>query len=95
MAIPGFDRHWRLVRRIDEVFLKVDNATRAIDRLTDELRAAEKRIATLEAGEELLVEKTRSAASMAASNAVTQHLVDMSRRIGSLEAGQHGQRRLD
>lgn len=95
MAIAAFDRLWRLVRRIDDVFVKVDNTTRAIDRLTDELRAAEKRIAGLEGREELLVEKARSAAGVAASNAVTQHLVDMSRRIGALEAGQGGQRRVE
>jgi hypothetical protein len=29
---------------------------------------------------------------MAASGAVTQHLMDMSRRIGALEAGQSSQR---
>lgn len=93
MAIPGFDQLWRLVRRLDDVFVKVDNTTRAIDRLTDELRAAELRIATLEAREELLVEKTRAAAAVAASNAMTHELVDMARRIGALEAG--SQRRIE
>jgi hypothetical protein len=42
------------------------------------------------------VEMTRAAAAVAASSAVTQHLVvDMSRRIGALEAGQGGQRRIE
>lgn len=49
----------------------------------------------LENREELLVERTRSAAAVAASNAVTHELVEMSRRIGALEAGQGGQRRLE
>jgi len=57
--------------------------------------ALEKRVAALEGGEELLVEKTRATAAVAASSAVTQHLVDMSRRIGALEAGQGGQRRIE
>jgi hypothetical protein len=90
MVIPGFDQLWRLVRRLDDVFVKVDNTTRAIDRLTDELRAAEMRIATLEAREELLVEKTRAAAAVAASNAVTHELVDMARRIGRWRQGARG-----
>jgi hypothetical protein len=59
------------------------------------LRGLEKRVAALEGREELLVEKTRAAAAVAASSAVTQYLVDMSRRIGVLEAGQGGQSRIE
>ena len=49
----------------------------------------------LENREELLVERTRSAAAVAASSAVTHELVEMSRRIGALEAAQRDQRRLE
>jgi LDH2 family malate/lactate/ureidoglycolate dehydrogenase len=95
MAIPGFDKLWRLVRRVDDVFQKVDNTTRALDRITDELRAVEKRVAALEGREELLVEKARSAAGAAASSAVTQNLVEVSRRIGVLEERNGGQKRIE
>ncbi len=94
MAIPGIDSFWRLVRRVDDVFQKVDNTVRALDRLADEVRALEKRVASLEGREELLIEKSRAAAAVAASGAVTTHLVDMSRRIGVLEAGRGGAMRL-
>ena len=64
--------------------------------LRDELQQLERRVTALEGREELLIERTRSAATVAASSAVTQHLVDMSRRIGALEAGQGGgQRRIE
>jgi hypothetical protein len=53
------------------------------------------RVTALQRREELLIEKTRSAAAVAASDAVTQHLFEMSRRIGALEAGQSSQRRLE
>jgi hypothetical protein len=61
----------------------------------DELRQLERRVSVLENREELLVERTRSAAAVAASNAVTHELVEMSRRIGALEAAQRDQRRLE
>ena len=60
----------------------------------DGVRALEKRVASLEGREELLIEKSRAAAAVAASGAVTTHLVDMSRRIGVLEAGRGGAMRL-
>ena len=49
-------------------------------------------MAMLEAAQQELVTEARAAA---ASGAVTQHLVDMSRRIGALEAGQGGRRRIE
>jgi phage shock protein A len=93
MAIPGVSLLWQLARRIEKVFEEVDNANRGLAKLRDELNDLEKRVAALESREELLIEKTRTAAAVAASGAVTQHLVDMSRRIGALEAG--GQRRIE
>jgi predicted nucleic acid-binding Zn-ribbon protein len=89
MAIPGVGLLWQLARRIEKVFEEVDNANRGLAKLRDELNDLEKRVTALEGREELLVEKTRTAASVAASSAVTHHLVDMSRRIGALEAGGH------
>jgi hypothetical protein len=94
VAISGIDSFWRLVRRFDDVFQKVDNTVRAPDRLADEVRALEKRVAPVEGREELLIEKSRAAAAVAASGAVTTHLVDMSRRIGVLEVVQGGAKRL-
>jgi hypothetical protein len=61
----------------------------------DKLRQLERRVSAIEGREELLVEKTWSAAAVAASDAVTHELLDMSRRIGALEAGQDGQRRVE
>jgi hypothetical protein len=49
----------------------------------------------MEGREELLIEKTRTVASVAASSVVTAHLVDLSRQIGALEAGQGGQSRVE
>jgi predicted nucleic acid-binding Zn-ribbon protein len=89
MAIPGVGLLWQLARRIEKVFEEVDNANRGLAKLRDELNDLEKRVTALEGREELLVEKTRTAASVAAGSAVTHHLVDMSRRIGALEAGGH------
>ena len=66
---------------------EVDNANRGLAKLRDELIDLEKRVTALEGRKELLVEKTRTAASVAAGIAVTTHLVDMSRRIGALGAG--------
>jgi predicted nucleic acid-binding Zn-ribbon protein len=95
MAIPGVSLLWQLARRVEKVFEEVDNANRGLAKLRDELHELEKRVTALEGREELLVEKTRTAASVAASSAVTIHLVDMSRRIGALEAGQGTPRRIE
>jgi hypothetical protein len=95
VAIPGISLLWQLARRVEKVFEEVDNANRGLAKLRDEMNELEKRVTALEGREELLVEKTRTAASVAASSAVTTHLVDMSRRIGALEAGQGGQRRIE
>jgi hypothetical protein len=91
LAIPGVSLLWQLARRVEKVFEEVDNANRGLAKLRDELNDLEKRVSALENREELLIEKTRTAAAVAASGAVTQHLVDMSRRIGALE----GQRRIE
>ena len=74
---------------------RAENATRGLEKVRDEVRALEKRVTKLEGGEELLVEKARSASAVAASTAVTQHLVDMSRRIGALEERSSGRQRLE
>ncbi len=62
--------------------------------MREEMGRIDRRVSALDLREELLIEKTRTAAATAASAAVTTHLVDMSRRIGALEAGQDNRRRL-
>jgi cell division protein FtsB len=49
------------------VFDGVQNPTRGLEKLRDDLRALEKRVAKLEGGEELLIERARSSAAVAAS----------------------------
>ncbi len=95
MALRDLGIVWRLARRIEDLFERVDNATRSIQALRESFGEIEKRVAALEAREDLVIEKTKAAAAVAASNAVTHHLIDMSRRIGALEAGQGAQRRLE
>ena len=95
MALGGIGPVFQLLRRLDRFLEATENNTRTLEKVIEELRALQKRVAALEGRAELLVEKTRAAAAVAASSAVTQHLVDMSRRIGALEAGQGGQRRIE
>lgn len=95
MAIPVLSGLWQLARRVEGLFENVENLMRGLQGLRDELRELDKRVSSLENREELLVEKARSAAAVAASNAVTHELVEMSRRIGVLEAGQGGPRRIE
>jgi hypothetical protein len=95
MAVPLLGGIWQLARRVENLFQDVAKLVQGLAAVRDELRQLERRVSALENREELLVEKTRSAAAVAASNAVTHELVDMSRRIGALEAWQGGQRRLE
>jgi hypothetical protein len=95
MALGSIGPVFQLLRRLDRFLEATENNTRTLEKVIEELRAMEKRVAALEGREELLVEKTRAAAAVAASSAVTQHLVDMSRRIGALEVGQGSQRRIE
>ena len=85
MALRDLGPFLQLLRRLDRFLEATENNTRGLEKVRDELRALEKRVSALEGREELLVEKARSASAVAASSAVTQHLVDMSRRIGVLE----------
>ncbi|HEY1933377.1 MAG TPA: hypothetical protein VGG99_15300 [Acetobacteraceae bacterium] len=94
MALRDIALLWQLARRIERVFESAENATRGLEKVRDELRDMEKRIAKLEGNEELLIEKARASSAVAASTAVTHHLVDMSRRIGALEERSSGQHRL-
>ena len=95
MAIPLPGGVWQLARRVEDLFQDVARLVQGLAAARDELRQLERRIQALEAREELLVEKARSAAAVAASGAVTQHLVEMSRRIGALEERSGGLRRLE
>ena len=95
MALSVLTGIWQLTRRIDSIFQDVAQLVQGLSAVRDELKQLERRVAALEVREELLIEKTRTAASVAASSAVTQHLVDMSRRIGALEAGRAGATRIE
>jgi hypothetical protein len=77
MALRDIGLFWQVARRVENVFEGVENATRGLEKVKDELRELEKRVAKLEGGEELLIEKSRSASAFAASSAVTQHLVEI------------------
>ncbi len=95
MAIPLVGGVWQLARRVEDLFQDVARLVQGLAAARDELRQLEQRIQALEGREELLIEKARSAAAVAASGAVTQHLVEMSRRIGALEERSGGPRRLE
>jgi cell division protein FtsB len=95
LALPGLGAVIGLVRRVDRLFENVEKTQLGLEALEKRVSAIEDRMKALESREELLVEKTRTAASVAASGLVNSHLVDIARRIGALEAGQGTQRRLD
>jgi hypothetical protein len=95
MAVPVLGSIWQLARRVENLFQGVAKLVQGLAALRDEIRQLERRVSPLENREELLVEKTPSAAAVAASSAVTHELVEMSRRIGALEGGQGSQRRLE
>jgi hypothetical protein len=95
MALPILGSIWQLARRVEDLFQDVAKLVQGLAAARDELRDLERRVTALEGREELLAEKTRTAASIAASSVVTQHLVDMSRRIGALEAQLGSQRRIE
>jgi hypothetical protein len=94
MAIPFLAPFWQLARRVEDIFKDVEQLMVGMKAMREQLSRLDRRVSALETREELLIEKTRTAAATAASGAVTTHLVDMSRRIGALEAGQVAQRRL-
>jgi hypothetical protein len=95
VAIPVLSNIWQLARRVEDLFTDVAKLVQGLTAARDELRDLERRVAALEGREELLVERTRTAAAMAASGAVTRELVDMSRRIGALEERSGGQKRIE
>ena len=95
MALPSIGAIIGLVRRVDRLFENVEKTQRGLEALEKRVSAVEDRMTVLEANQGNLVVEARAASAVAASGAVTTHLVDMSRRIGALEAGQGGQRRLE
>jgi len=94
MAIPFLAPFWQLARRVEDIFRDVEQLMVGMKALREEISRLDKRVSALETREELLVEKTRTAAATAASGAVTTHLVEMSRRLGAVEAAQRSRRRL-
>ena len=65
MALGGIGPVFQLLRRLDRFLEATENNTRTLEKVIEELRALEKRVAALEGREELLVEKTRAAAAVA------------------------------
>jgi hypothetical protein len=84
-----------LVRRVDWLFENVEKTQRGLEALEKRVSAVEDRATSLEANQGNLIVAARAASTVAANGAVTTHLVDMSRRIGALETGQGGQRRVE
>jgi hypothetical protein len=74
-----------VVRRVDRLFDNVDKVQSGLEKLADRVRTLEDRMTALEANQEKLITEARTAAAVAASGAVMQHLVDMSRRLGAAE----------
>jgi hypothetical protein len=68
-------------RRVDRLFNNVDKAQKGIEALAERLPAVEDRSLAMEAGQELQVEKSQSAAS----GVVHMHLVNMAGRLGAVE----------
>jgi hypothetical protein len=95
LALPGIGAIVGLVRRVDRLFENVEKTQRGLEALEKRVSAVEDRMTALEANQGNLIVEARAASAVAASGAVTTHLVDMSRRIGALEAGQGGQRRIE
>ena len=95
MPIPVISGIWNLARRVEDLFTDVGKLVQGLAAARGELRELETRISALEGREELLIEKAKGAASGAASAVAMQSIADMARRIGALEAGQGGQRRLE
>ena len=95
MAIPGISAIVGLVRRVDRLFENVEKTQLGLEALAKRVSAVEDRMTALEANQDKVIIEARAASAVAASSAVTQHLVDMSRRIGALEAGQGRQRRIE
>jgi hypothetical protein len=95
LALPGIGAIVGLVRRVDRLLENVEKTQRGLEALEKRVSAIEDRMTALEANQGNLIVEARAASAVAASGAVTAHLVDMSRRIGALEAGQGGQRRIE
>jgi hypothetical protein len=95
LAIPGVGAIIGLVRRVDRLFETVAKTQKGLEALEERVSAIEDRMTALETNQGNVIVEARAASAVAASGAVTTHLVDMSRRIGALEAGQGGQRRIE
>jgi hypothetical protein len=94
MALRDVGLLWQLARRVEGVFEQVEKATVGLAKVRDDLSGIERRMTALESDKEKVLIEARAGAAVAASGGVTQHLVDMARRIGVLEAGQRSHKRL-
>lgn len=87
MRLPYVSSILDFIRTVDRLIATIEGTQKSLELLVLDVRDLQRRVTLLEAREELLVEKARTAAATAASAAVTTHLVDLARRIGALEAG--------
>jgi hypothetical protein len=97
VALPSIGSILGVVRRVDRLFNNVEKAQKAIEVLETRLRSVEDRMMHMEAGQELQVERSKSAAATAAGFAINTHLVTIAGRLGAVEeAIRHtGQQRLE
>ena len=95
MALADFGRMIELFRRIDRLFENVQKLQIGQEALGDRLREVERRLATLENREELMVERMGTRASEAATAVVNANLMDMARRLGALEERSRGAKQIE
>ena len=95
MALADFGRMIELFRRIDRLFENVQKLQIGQEALGDRLLEVERRLATLENREELMVERMGTRASEAATAVVNANLMDMARRLGALEERSRGAKQIE
>ena len=74
----------RVIRGVGRLFENVEKLQTGLERLDERVRVLEDRMAAPESGQRELVTGAHTAAAVAAGSVVTQHIADMSRRIGPL-----------
>jgi ABC-type Fe3+-hydroxamate transport system substrate-binding protein len=84
--LKGIGAVWDLARKVHNLLDAQDKASKAIAALDDEVQALKVEIERLKVREEVVIARAQAAASVAASGAAMQSMVDTARRIGSLEA---------
>jgi hypothetical protein len=85
MALSDIGKMIDVLRRVDRLFETILKLQVGQEALADRVLEIERRLATLENREELLIEKMGSRASEAATAVVNNNMMDMARRLGVLE----------